>query len=298
MNTGTMFNFSGPPRSVPIAVRARVLFGGILSQFGWLFLGFGLIFGWVFGLQTDVTGMFLFRGELSVGQGTITASEETPYYEGGDEHTKGTAVYASRYTWLGPDERWREGVSYAVGRRLEPDAPVTIEYATGKPEVSRIRGMRRSPFAVWAAFVFIFPLIGLCIVAVGLRRGLKANRLLGHGCLALGRLQSKAATNTKVNDRPVYNLTFAFEDQDGSTCEAHARSHTPEELEDDAEEPLLYDPANPAYSVMLDNLPGAPRIDESGGIQSGNSAAAAASLLLPAATLIGHGSYLYLRFVQ
>ena len=39
------FSFSLPPRDVPLTVRLQVLFGGFLNQFGWLFFGFGMVFG-------------------------------------------------------------------------------------------------------------------------------------------------------------------------------------------------------------------------------------------------------------
>ena len=38
-----------PPREVPTGLRLMVLFGGALTQFGWVFFGFGMIFVWAFG---------------------------------------------------------------------------------------------------------------------------------------------------------------------------------------------------------------------------------------------------------
>jgi hypothetical protein len=69
-------------------------------------------------------------------------------------------------------------------------------------------------------------------------------------------------------------------------------------LEDEPEEPLLYDPLLPSYAVMLDDLPGSPRIDDAGNIKCKSPAAAILLLIIPLATLLGHGTYLYLRFVS
>ena len=77
-----------------------------------------------------------------------------------------------------------------------------------------------------------------------------------------------------------------------------AKTHRPEVLEDEEQELLLYDPSRPGYAVMLDNLPGNPRIDSAGDIRAGSAASALLVLVIPATALIGHGIYIYLRFVQ
>jgi hypothetical protein len=60
---GNLLNLAAPPRPVPLSVRVVILFGGFMNQFGWLFVGFGLIFVWVFTLRADVTSWFYFRGQ-------------------------------------------------------------------------------------------------------------------------------------------------------------------------------------------------------------------------------------------
>ncbi len=64
------------------------------------------------------------------------------------------------------------------------------------------------------------------------------------------------------------------------------------------EEPLLYDPLLPSYAIMLDDLPGSPRIDQGGNIKTATPAAAFLSLILPAVTIIGHGTYIWLNFLR
>jgi hypothetical protein len=74
----------------------------------------------------------------------------------------------------------------------------------------------------------------------------------------------------------------------------------PEELEDETAEPLLYEPMNPSYALMLDDLPGGPRVDEDGYIKTKSPIftviRAIVSLTIPAAVIIGHGTYIYLKF--
>jgi hypothetical protein len=141
-------------------------------------------------------------------------------------------------------------------------------------------------------FVFIFPLVGLGFMVAGLRNGFKANRLLAHGKVGLGVLISKEATNTRINEQPVYKLTFEFTDEYGSHYEAVSKTHQPYVLEDEPEERLLYDPHNPAYAVMLDSLPGGPDIDEMGNIQPASLTRGLLVLILPVLTLVGHSTVL------
>ena len=158
---------------------------------------------------------------------------------------------------------------------------------------------------MWPALAFlvvIFPAIGLVFIAVILPRRLKAARLLAHGELTTGVLKSKQKTGWAVGrsslggggQYPIYKLTFEFTVA-GQTYEATAKTHEIEKLENDNEEPLLYDPFNPANATMLDHLPGEPRIDENGEVRLNKAAGAVMVLIIPAASIIGHGWYAWHR---
>jgi len=43
-DSSSLRRLAAPPRPVPLLVRLRLLFGGMVSQLGWFFLGFGTIF--------------------------------------------------------------------------------------------------------------------------------------------------------------------------------------------------------------------------------------------------------------
>ncbi len=280
-----------PPRSVPPTVRVAALFGGIVNQFGWLFFGFGMIFVWVFVPDIDFTSWYRFRGDVATAQGTVTAVRKTHMSENNVE------VYEIRYAFAADDGRRYEGTSYMTGARYGDGQAVDVEYRKDGPGVSRIQGARRGAAPIWVSFVLVFPLIGLVLIVAGLKKGIKANRLLGRGKLGLGTLKSKEPTNTSINDQPVYKLTFEFAAEDGQTYEVVAKTHETRLLEDDAEERLLYDPWNPRYAAMLDNLPGAPEIDQMGHLKSAGPLRGLAVLILPLLTLLGHGLYAYFRFV-
>jgi hypothetical protein len=283
-----------PPRAVPLLLRAQLLVGGFLNQFGWIFFGFGMIFAWLFAAQSDPAAWIDFSGELETAPGVVTGCSETNASEGGSKHSRGNPIYAHQYDFRIKDARF-SGVSYST-RRQEAGADVTIEFPKGSPGRSRIEGMRTALFPPWVLFVLLFPLIGAAFITVGFWRGRRAIRLLKWGQPALGTLKDKEATSVRVNNRPVYKLTFEFLDDAGTPRHAIAKTHQTELLEDDASELLVYDPWDPSQATLLDHLPGSPRVDEFGMLHAPGLSAALV-LVIPLASLFGHGIYAWLRFV-
>lgn len=103
--------------------------------------------------------------------------------------------------------------------------------------------------------------VGAVMAALAFRRGLAVLRLLRRGVLTQAKLAGKTATNVEINERTVYELKFRFE-VGGRRYAATARTHEPEKLEDDAEEPLLYLPDDPSKASLVDHLPGALQVKE------------------------------------
>lgn len=286
----TSFVLREAPREVPLPVHVRARLGGT-GQLGWFLLGFGSIFAWGFAGNADVS--FLRGGGVVTDtQGIVTAIEETSFSEGGSDHSDGTPVYAYSFEFETPDGAPQRGTSYRTGRGPAEGARVTIEYDPDAPDAARIKGMRRAPFSAFVLFVLILPLAGVVLIAVRWRKGGRAMHLLKNGHLALGKLVSKTATNTRVNKRTVYRLTFEYEANDGRVHQAVTKTHQPEQLEDDAVERLLYDPALPDRAAMMDTLPGQVRISEAGQVERGG---ALLVLLLPFVTIAGN--MLYLAFL-
>ncbi len=283
-----------PPRDVPHLVRWANLFGGFHNQFGWLWLGITAALGWFFLPFADFEGLYRFRGPLETAEGTVVASREA------NLSINDTPVYGQDYRFVGPDGVERKGTSYATGEQLPPGTRVTIEFPAGRPEISRIRGMRRGKFPIegWVGVLVlgalvVFVGIGLGFLVTGLRRGLRANRLLAAGELALGRLKSREATSTQINNRTVWKFTFEFEDSGGRTHEAMARTHLAENLSDAAGEYLVYDPLDPSCAAMIDHMPGGVVISESGELEAGHAARAIAALLVPGAVVSVHALIAY-----
>jgi len=292
-------SMTGPPRAVPGLVRLRVLFGGIVNQFGWLFFGFGMVFVWAFSPLDDVARRMRFRGPTARAEGKIVRVEPT------NTRINEQRVYAHHYEFQPASGPRRTGVAYSQDDSPQAGEAVTVEYVQADPGASRIPGMSYTAGGLFGLLVLIFPAVGLGFLVFGFRKAFKGIRLLRNGRQATGRLIATTPTRSRVNNQTVYKFTFEFQAEDGQTYQATARTHETsrfagEPYPDGAEgegvfEPLLYDPVAPRRAVMMDDLPGGPRIDAEGSIRVDSTVKSAGSLVVPAAVCIGHGVYLLTR---
>jgi hypothetical protein len=253
------------------------------AQIAWAVLGIGTIFFWVFAMNADLSFISL-RGPLAETGGEVVRVERTAFSEG----SKGSSrpIYAHHYVYFVAD-RPLTGVSYGVGRRGEPGERVRVEYAEAAPARSRIAGMQRAPFGPWVLAVGIVALVGLVLVVVASAIGWRRMRLLQAGHLVMAKLVRKEATNTTVNRRVLYALTFEFTGRDGRRHETTARTSFPERLEDEKREPLLYDPARPSRAHLLDQAPSRPRFGPTGELLGASHLAL--RLLVPALVVAFNG---------
>ena len=262
-------------------------FGGALAQFGLAFGGFGMIFVWVFTLNADIASLWQFSGAVQTVGGYVDRSVETSFSEGGGQGSRGTPVYEIRFRFQHPDGARHNGVCYRTGWNPVPNQAVSVEFPQGEPEFARIVRTRRKPMGLFGLMPVVFPAIGFGMVAGGLVRGRKAHRMLREGRLAAGTLVAKEATNTRVNDQTVYELSFEFLDDQGEEHIASVKTHLTRKLEDDESELLLYDTARPTRAVLLDALPGSPRIDRNGRLR-GQLRRGILSMFLPTVVVAGH----------
>jgi hypothetical protein len=270
-----------PPRRVPFTLSlAQVLAGW--TQLGCVILLFGSMLVWIITMQSDVTSGVRFRGGAETAQGRVTAVEKTSYSEGGNKKRKGTPIYAVRYRFAAPGGVERDGVSYTVGEKHNPEERVTIEHLAGDPAFSRIRGARRAPYSAAGAVLVVIPVAGVLLALYGIHRGRRAARLLAEGESARARLVSKTATGVQINKKPQYKLVFEFKASDSMTHQHVVKTADPARLEDQPEETVLYDPRSPDRAIAFDALPSPPKIDEGGWFAAPSAAGTLGRLLLPA----------------
>jgi len=247
-----------PPRRVPLSLRLLNVFNGF-AQIGWVVFGFGMIFGWLFVGNADFS-VLTFRGPHAQSAGRVTSVEPT----GASVNRQRVMAHHYEFSVAGSTVR---GTSYTNGESRSAGDAVTIEYDADHPERSRIEGMRRAQFTPAVGFVLIFPFIGAVLVFFATRIGLRRNQLLRQGILADGKLLGRDRTNVVVNGQPVWALTFEFTARDGQRHEAVARTTYTARLEDEAREPLLYDPDRPEHAYVLDEAPARPQFEPNGDLR-------------------------------
>jgi hypothetical protein len=263
--------FAPPPRHVPLSLRVANMFNGA-AQLGWGVFGFGMIFFWVFTWNADFS-FINFRGPFVQAIGRVTGVEAT----GASENRRQIHAQHYQYSVAGAT---LHGTSYTMDDVVPSGQPVMVEYKAADPARSRIVGMRRGMFGPFVLFVLIFPAIGLAILAGATAIGVRRTYLLRCGVFTTGVLKSKTPTNMEVNDRRVFALTFEFTGRNGRHHEVTAKSSQSAKLEDEAQEPLLYDPDDPSKACLLDDAPARPRMEMNGDLV-GRPVAAMASLILP-----------------
>lgn len=276
------------PRPVPLRTLLTVLLGSFYARFGWLVLAIGLVTGWTFARHADYSAPLFAVLAKDTANGLVVEVSETHAREGCDEGESGRRIFQVRYTFVAQGSA-REGVSYTSWDPPTPGQRVTIEYLRLDARLSRIRGMRRAWFELSAAVGLVFPLIGAGFLFHGLGQGIQGCQLLRKGRLSWGRLKDNRPTNVTINNRLVMALTFEFRACDGMDYQIVAKSHEPESMEDEPEELVLYDPADPAYAVVLDALPGPPVIRRDGEIAPSGWPKVVWVLAVPALSLIGAG---------
>jgi Protein of unknown function (DUF3592) len=265
------FRLPPPPRSVPFSLSVATAVGSIIP---WLLLAFSSLFFWLFCARADLS-LVTFRPPYAEAQGTVRA-------------IKATGASESRQKIARVDYSYRvggealDGTSYVLGTAPEVGEQVTVEYLPDAPRKSRIAGMRRDLWSPGILLVALFPAGCLIVVIFNVRTGLRRCHLLRLGMLTTGKLIDKRRTSMTVNKQRVYELIFEFQSYDGRQFTTSARSHRTERLEDQREEPLLYDPLDPSRSVMIDSLPSRPELDEAGNLCGRPAPFVLFALLLPA----------------
>jgi len=275
------FRLPPPPRNVPISLAVTTAVGSIIA---WLLLAFSSLFFWLFCTRADLSFM-TFRPPYEEAQGTVRAIKTT----GASEDRQKIVRVDYSYRVAGEE---LQGISYRLAPGPEAGEQVTVEYLPNAPRKSRIAGMRRDLWSPWILLVALFPAGCLIFVIISVRTGLRRCQLLGLGMVTTGKLIDKRRTSATINKQRVYELIFEFHSYDGRQFTTSARSHRTERLEDEHEEPLLYDPLDPSKAVLVDSLPSRPELDEAGNLRGAPAPFVLFALSLPA-LVVGINLFLF-----
>jgi hypothetical protein len=239
---------ASPPRSVPLRVACRAMFG-LTGTLGAIFLLFGMLFVWLFVGDYQPISAARLALSATTAQGTITKVDVTSASE------KEVTVYVYEFTFRTPDEQEHTGRSYTTGQRWRTEDRVDVEYVPGNPTIARIEGARRSRFSPTVLLTCLFPGIGAIFFTVSTTRGLQQTMLLRYGTIAGAQIISEQATGASINHVPVIAYVYEFDADDGESYLGKARSLPSGRIGDEAREPVLYLPRNPKRSTLVDAIP-------------------------------------------
>lgn len=237
-----------PPRRVPLALICASL-SGVFTLFGSVFFSFGMIFVWVFGAGQRPLDAW----RLSRAGATAPALVEEVEGTGGYENE--VQIFRYRFRVLAGDGTGPAGTCYTTGGQWQAGDRVRAVYLPEDPAVACLEGARLSDFPWWVMlFVGIFPAIGLGFLIPSTIGGLRRIQLLRHGLVAAAGNLRTETTNTRINNVPVMRYRYEFRDLQGMVRPGSSSALPTVQVGDEAAEPVLYLPARPRQSLLVDTL--------------------------------------------
>ncbi len=283
------YQLADPPREISPLLQLQLLLRSGGQSFAWPWIFFWGFVLWLFvalgGMDFATEARFLVT-PLERTQGKITGCADT------STEINDRTVVAFEFSYTDTQGTPHTATSYAQESHSATGTPVSVEYLASAPEKARIVGMRLGSLPFFVVLIMsAFPGVGVLLIALGFRKGLKARALLKGGRMALASVLHQESTSTRINDKPVMKITYSFTDHQGQAQRFLRKTHEIEAITDDAGgERLLYDPQNPSDAFLLDELPGSGHVTPEGTFEAvGNPLD---GLKMPALTLLVHGGIL------
>lgn len=239
------------PRHLSVFLRLNVMFGNVYALIGIIFFLWGSIFALIFGVNSDLSVSDQLDENSVPGKAIITKISET----GSEVNEQPVIKYTYKFQAPNGKEYLAESYSHASQNIFEGDS-VPIRYSASDPNVSGIQDMRKAPFGAYVFYItLIFPSIGIIFLIVTIVRGKKNIALVRNGYLTTGKVVDKIPTNTRINNRIVYEIFFEYLGNDGVLRRASTKTHKPELVLDEEKEKLLFNNAKPDEAILIDALP-------------------------------------------
>lgn len=235
-------------RSVPPLVALSVLFNNIFGYMGLSFAGMGMIFVVVFTPMVDFVSPFYFGDDAMTVSGIVTEVNSTNVSVNDDR----VLEYKYTFDYMG---RSYSGVAYSTEHKYKVDQNAPVEFEPSSPSISRIEDMALKPMPIFVMFVLIFPAIGFVFLYFAFRKGIPKIHAIRYGIMTRGKFLKMEATGGSINNQTIYDCYFSFKDRPGNDYTAAGSTHKTEFVRDESEERIIYDPDNPAISVVVDAMP-------------------------------------------
>ena len=236
---------------VPFRIHILLLFGRTSFIIGFLFTLIGMVFIVYFSMQLNWSILFAGKKDLVTTSGIITSLNETQY------NVNENTLFEYRYRYFDREQIQYYGFFLEYAKAYEPGQEIRIEYLKETPGVSRFTGKDRQNYdqimflagvgSIIIGFLFLYPSI---------RRSRKERKIIMAGRPVEGKLVYAEPTNLRVNEQPVYKLTYEYATSHEDIQRFSVRSHLIRNISDDHKEILIYDPRHPSRALVVDTLPG------------------------------------------
>lgn len=235
---------------IPVRIRIMHLFGRTSFIIGFIFTIIGIAVISFFSLQINWRMYFAGEKDLVVTTGKISGSQETRY------SVNDAPLFNYNYRYYDQAENIHEGNFLEFEGQYSMGEDIEIKYLKKVPSNSRYAGRDRKNFDQIMFLGGIGALLaGLLFIIPSSRKTRKERKIIMAGLPAEAKLLEAVPTNLRVNEQPVYNLTFEFTDGRKSVKKCFVRSHLIRNFSDGHKEKLIYDPRQPSNAVIIDTLP-------------------------------------------
>ena len=242
------------PRAIPIFLKFRLLFLGLLNLLGLMMMVFVFVLPILFSPDDNYKAFFELRDNDPRVTGVLTDIIQT--------NVKVNKRYLFKYSYnYAVNGKVYSGKCFGEEINRQPGDSIGIQYAVAHPALSVIPGMSNEKVPLFAIIMFcLFPVIGVVLFILGVISGTKKVALLVHGIATTGKFIRKEATSTSINKQRVYRLIFEFKTGTGEKVETCCgKTHKLERVLDEAEERLVYNANDPSKALLIDSLPKAVR---------------------------------------
>ena len=245
------------PRAIPLKVILG-LYMSVTVLLGVVFQFTGLGFMFAGNDAADFKTLIHFRANDPVTTGVLIEKSKSSDYYSKKKNGPRYYMYIFRYSYAVGLTSY-QGVSHAKENDMTSGEIVEVAYVPEKPEMSRIVGMTAGPF-VKAGVSMALAGVAIAVFGstwgfIGFRKTRRNIELVRNGLLATGIVTGRIATIMSFNHKRVYNIHFQFNHEDGRTCTGSIKTLAVEQLGEEQDERVLYDPAKPTNATLVDALP-------------------------------------------
>lgn len=222
-----------------------------------------MIFFWLVLMRTDFSPLYLWLGsQTAIGE----IIKVTPL----KKETKRTTLYIYKYRFIAANGKTYTGTRYTDSFQAAAHDLVIIEYSKYMPFGSRIYYdcKERVSILFCNLIVLLFIACGVYLIIYLFRIALNMIYLLQFGEIAHGKYQS--ITDIQGSSSITYKLFFEFKASDGKNYTASTDIHDLSMISNKENTVIIYDPSKPANAMMICDIPGSIKIDDSGNIHVKN----------------------------